>query len=119
MEMMSAVAAQDVTLVPMPIRAEWILAGAPVARGKVTLTSADRRQRAGIWECTAGEFEWNFECDETVRILEGEVRIAQADGTVTTLRAGDMARFPCGTRTRWTVDKLVRKVFFLYSEQPI
>lgn len=114
----SIVCADEMALVAMPIREDWILAGAPLARGKVTLQSADRRQCAGVWECTAGEFHWNFEYDETVRILDGEVRIQHSDGVQVVLRTGDMAHFPRGARTRWKVEKMVRKVFFLFSERP-
>ena len=54
-----------------PINPAWITDGAPVARAAVLTESADGRMRSGIWDCTAGRFEWHFAFDETVQILEG------------------------------------------------
>lgn len=93
-----------------PIEARWITEGAPLARCAVLTESADGRMRSGIWDCTAGRFEWHFDFDETVQILEGEVHV-EANGRLITLTAGSQAYFPFGLRTRWHVPKYVKKAF--------
>lgn len=98
----------------MPVPSHWIREGEPVATATMLTESRDKRYRSGIWECTAGTFEWHFELDEIVHILEGEV-IVTHDGTELHLRPGDVAHFPAGTSTVWHVPERVRK-FFTHRE---
>lgn len=93
-----------------PINPKWVTAGSPMARAAVLTESADGRMRSGIWECTAGRFEWHFEFDETIQILEGEVHV-EANGRTIVLTAGSQAYFPYGLSTRWHVPKYVKKAF--------
>src|SRR3974390_631740 len=83
----------------MPIQSSWILEGTPRARGKVLLQSADRKISSGLWDCSAGRFQWTFTWDESVHVLEGEVTIAQEGGPTVTLKVGDSAHFPVGLKT--------------------
>lgn len=106
-------------LPPMPIEASWIKSGNPTARGKILVQSADRCVSSGLWECTAGEFQWTFTWDEFVHILEGEVTIREEAGASHTLRAGDIAHFPLGLKTHWHVPRYVKKVFTLRTPQPL
>jgi uncharacterized cupin superfamily protein len=99
----------------MPVPSDWILEGEPVARAVTLTESRDRRYRSGVWECTAGTFEWHFALDEIVHILEGEVFIEYEGGERLHLRPGDVAHFPAGTSTRWRVPERVRK-FFTHRE---
>lgn len=107
------------TLPPMPIEPSWILAGAPEARGKILVQSADQCLSSGLWECTAGEFRWTFAWDEFVYILEGEVSIQEEGGQTHTLGPGDIAHFPLGLVTRWTVPRHVKKAFTLRTPEPL
>ncbi|HKU38549.1 MAG TPA: cupin domain-containing protein [Polyangiales bacterium] len=99
----------------MPVPSAWILAGEPVARAITITESRDKRYRSGVWECTAGTFEWHFGVDEIIHILEGEVFVEDGDGRQLHLKPGDVAHFPAGTSTRWHVPQHVRK-FFTHRE---
>lgn len=91
----------------------WIREGKPVFRTVETGRSADSRTATGLWDCTGpGTFEWQFDIDETVHILEGEVRIDYR-GSQFVLRPGDVATFHAGTRAVWRVDKYVKKVWMV------
>lgn len=93
-----------------PINPAWIKEGTPEARAMFLTTSGDSMIRSGIWECTAGKFDWIFAFDEVVQILEGEVHV-EAEGQVRILRAGSTAYFPFGLKTHWHVPKYVKKFF--------
>jgi uncharacterized cupin superfamily protein len=97
-------------LISAPIPPSWILDGGPQARARVLSTSGDGIVESGIWECTAGQFDWEFAFDETVQILEGEVHVTYREHTAI-LAAGASAFFPFGAKTRWSVPKYVRKFF--------
>ena len=121
---MPALAIQSTTLPhtdfgPFPITPEWIIEGTPTARGNVFLQSADKKVSCGGWECTAGKFHWNFAWDEFVHIIEGEVVIQEEGGKTVTLRRGDLAHFPQGMKSVWTVPNYVRKVFTLRTVEPL
>jgi hypothetical protein len=70
-----------------------------------------------VWECTAGQFNWFYDCDETVHIIEGDVIITTETGTVTA-SAGSSFFFPAGSRATWQVNSYVRKVAFLRHTLP-
>lgn len=112
-----AVSAADVVLDSAPIRPEWIVSGAPVARASQLASSVDADSFTCMWDCTAGVFRWQFDCDETVHILEGSVTVRSGE-RLFTLAAGDTAYFPAGTDTLWTVSEYVRKVAFLRLPPP-
>lgn len=106
--------AAETRLEPAPIRADWVLEGRPIARSAELSRSADGMAMTAVWDCTAGAFDWHFGGDETVLILEGEVVV---DG-VRTLRAGDVAFFPAGSRARWKVPVYVKKLAFCRDPVP-
>ena len=103
----------------MPIEPSWIREGEPVARGTVLTQSEDRKVSSGLWSCESGKFEWTFEWDEFVHVLEGEVDITE-DGTdhTVTLGPGDVAHFPLGMKTHWHVRQAVRKFFVIRTPEP-
>lgn len=101
-------------LEPMPVPPDWIREGNPVATATMLTESRDKRYRSGIWECTAGTFDWHFALDEIVHILEGEVIVTYDDKRLH-LKPGDVAHFPAGTSTLWHVPDRVRK-FFTHRE---
>jgi uncharacterized protein len=98
----------------MPVPPDWVRQGAPQASAVTLTESRDKRYRSGVWECTAGVFDWHFALDEIVHILDGEVFI-EYEGTRLHLKPGDVAHFPAGTSTRWHVPSYVRK-FFTHRE---
>lgn len=102
----------EVVLNDAPINPDWIVSGAPHARAGLHSPSIDGRASTHIWDCTAGSFWWTFGDDETVVILEGEVRVTTEHGETRTLHQGDIAYFAGGTRAFWDVDGYVRKIAF-------
>lgn len=103
---------------PAPIPRAWIREGNPVARNKRLAGSSDDMASAYMWDCTAGRFDWLYDTDEVMHVLEGSVIIEDAGGTRRRLQAGDTFLFPAGSRYHWTVADYVRKVAFLHSPLP-
>lgn len=102
----------DVTLVDAPINPDWIVDGSPHARAGLHSPSVDGNASTHIWECTAGTFWWTFHDEETVFILEGQVRVTTPNGETRTLQPGDIAYFAEGTKALWDIDDYVKKIAF-------
>jgi uncharacterized cupin superfamily protein len=101
---------------PSPVPAAWSPEGDPVARSMPLTTSADGCFTSSRWDCTAGRFRVTFACDELVQILEGSVTVD--DGRqAQTLRAGDVAFFPQGLTSTWTIETYVKK-FAIFRSKP-
>ncbi|HEX8757344.1 MAG TPA: cupin domain-containing protein [Steroidobacteraceae bacterium] len=100
---------------PAPIPRAWIREGNPVARNKRLAGSSDDMAGTYMWDCTAGRFDWLYDTDEVIHVLEGSVIIEDTDGTRRRLQAGDTFLFPAGSRYHWTVADYIRKVAFLHS----
>jgi uncharacterized cupin superfamily protein len=63
-----------------------------------------------LWRCDPMSFEYVFHGDESFLVVSGFVRIALAEGGETIeLHAGDVASFPKGTRSTWTVVERIEK----------
>lgn len=99
----------EVLLEPSPIDPTWILEGNPVARCGQWSKSPDTTTTSWVWDCTAGRFNWYFDEDETIYVIEGEVIITAEGQEPRTLRAGHAALFYAGTRSEWHVPHYVRK----------
>jgi uncharacterized cupin superfamily protein len=93
-----------------PIPAEQVIEGAPVARSCDLHSSRQAGVSMNLWDCTAGRFRWHYGSDELVEILEGEVRVTDAEGAQRVLRPGDTAHFPAGTSFVWEVPEYVKKL---------
>lgn len=61
-----------------------------------------------IWEKEVSRFDWVYDSDEECLVLEGEVDVVTADGTVS-IRPGDFVTFKKGLRCVWDVKKPVKK----------
>jgi len=101
-------------LVPSPIPQAWILEGSPTARSKRLAVSTDQLAAAWMWDCTAGRFNWFYDDDEVVHVLEGSVTVKDAAGVQRRLQAGDTFLFPAGSWYQWTVPDYVRRIAFLH-----
>ena len=99
---------------PAPIPRTWILDGNPVARKKRLAGSSDRLATTLMWDCTAGRFNWFYDEDEVIHVLEGSVLIEDPAGARQRLQAGDTFLFPAGSQYLWTVSNYIRKIAFLY-----
>ena len=111
-------ALDDMPMEPAPIEPSWIISGNPVARVGLHSRSGDDAATTAMWDCTAGEFRWYFDWDETVIILEGEVHVTAQDGSQRTLRQGDIAYFAGKTWATWRIDNYVRKIAFCRKRFP-
>jgi uncharacterized cupin superfamily protein len=104
-------------LADAPLRPGTVLAGAPRARSVALGASPDGLLSYGLWDCTSGAFRWHFRSDEIVHILEGEVTVrVDPDGAPRVLGVGDVAYFPRGMVTIWTIDRYVKKLAVYRSE---
>jgi uncharacterized cupin superfamily protein len=108
----------EVPLTPAPIERSWIRSGNPQARNTVLSCSVDGTAMTIIWDCTAGEFEWHYDVDETVYFLEGEVTICDRHSAPKTFKAGDVLYLPRGAICDWHVKRYVRKLAIWRRPQP-
>ncbi|GAB7545876.1 cupin domain-containing protein [Cupriavidus sp. 8B] len=109
----------DLPMQNCPIEPTWIRTGAPQSRAAQHSRAIDGLASTNVWECTGGTFEWYYGWEETVLILEGQVRVTSASGRVHVLRAGDIGYFPANTTWFWEVDGYVRKVAFCRKQVPV
>jgi uncharacterized protein len=92
-----------------PIPTQWILSGAPEARGTKLTTSSDHTSSVVVWECTPGSFRWQYHQDETALITSGEALITFEGGSECHLRPGDLVFFPAGSSCIWRITAQIRK----------
>jgi uncharacterized protein len=111
------ISSTEIVLDAAPINQDWILQGSPVARNRVIFKSRDGNAWTMVWDCTAGKFNWNYDCDETVHIIDGRVLLTMGPETCE-LHPGDAVFFPAGSRAIWQVDDYVRKIAFLRQSLP-
>ncbi|MCP3471987.1 cupin domain-containing protein [Bradyrhizobium sp. CCGUVB1N3] len=108
----------DVDLKPSPIEPSWIIEGNPEARSHLLSTSACGTAMTLIWSCTEGKFNWYYDLDETIMILEGSM-VLESDGmTPKRYGVGDVVFFREGAHAKWHVEKFVKKVAFLRQTNP-
>ena len=108
----------DVTLSPRPIEPSWITEGNPVAQWHVLSRSADGLASTMVWECSEGRFNWYYDFDETVLILDGSI-VLESDGMPPTrYTKGDVIFFKDGAHAKWHVEGRVRKLAFCRKTQP-
>jgi uncharacterized cupin superfamily protein len=117
-EMISFFNGVNVDMAPCPVNPAWVIEGAPVARNFVLSRSTDGSACTLLWDCTKGVFNWHYDIDETVYVLEGSVEVRDDNGIVHRLGPGDHALFRAGSHAVWTVDNYVRKVAFCRSPVP-
>jgi len=118
MESVIKLAVGQLALNPSPIHPEWVIEGNPIARNKVLSSSADGTASTLIWDCTAGRFNWFYDVDETIYVIEGGVVIRDAGGAARRLSAGDTIFFPAGARAEWHVEDYIRKIAFCRAPLP-
>ena len=108
-----------VKLTPRPIEPSWIIEGKPDARWCVLSQSADGLASTMVWECSAGKFNWYYDFDETVLILEGSIVLESDTMPSKRYAAGDVIFFKDGAHARWHIEDRVRKLAFCRKTQPI
>jgi uncharacterized cupin superfamily protein len=108
-----------VNLTPRPIEPSWIIEGNPRAEWCVLSKSADGLASTMVWECSEGKFNWYYDFDETILILEGSIVLESDAMPPTRYGAGDVVFFKDGAHARWHVEGHVRKLAFCRKTQPV
>ena len=109
----------DVDLEPSPIEPSWIIDGNPEARSHRLSVSADGAATTVIWSCTEGKFNWYYDVDETIMILEGSIVLESERMPPKRYGVGDVIFFRRGAHAKWHVEGYVKKVAFLRRTNPI
>jgi len=106
-------------LKPSPIEPSWIIEGNPEANSCVLSISADGAACTLIWSCTEGKFNWYYDSDETIVILEGSI-VLESDGMPPKrYGVGDVIFFRDGAHAKWHVERHVKKVAFFRNPNPL
>jgi uncharacterized cupin superfamily protein len=108
-----------VGLTPRPIEPSWIIEGHPEARSCLLSQSADGLASTMVWECSEGRFNWYYDFDETILILEGSIVLEGDAMPATRYVAGDVIFFRDGAHARWHVEGRVKKLAFCRKTQPV
>jgi uncharacterized protein len=108
-----------VDLTPRPIEPSWVIEGHPEARSCVLSQSADGLASTIVWECSEGRFNWYYDFDETILILEGSIVLESDTMPTTRYVAGDVIFFRDGAHARWHVEGRVKKLAFCRKTQPV
>jgi uncharacterized cupin superfamily protein len=106
-------------LEPSPIEPSWIIEGNPVAQASVLSKSKDGQAWTVVWQCSKGRFDWYYDIDETILILEGSVVLESDAMPPTHYSPGDVIFFRDGAHVKWHVESHVRKLAFCRKAQPI
>ena len=100
-------------LAPSPIEPSWIIEGNPEARSRLLSESICKTAKTLIWSCTEGKFNWYYDLDETIVILEGSIVLESEGMPPKRYGVGDVIVFRRGAHAKWHVQGYVRKVAFL------
>jgi hypothetical protein len=109
----------DVELKPSPIEPSWIIEGNPVAKNAIISQSSDRTATTIVWQCSGGKFNWYYDFDETICILEGSIVLESEELPPKRYGPGDVVFFKCGAHARWHVEGHVRKIAFCRRPAPV
>ena len=109
----------NVKLSPAHIEPSWIIDGNPQANACLLSKSADRSAWTVVWECTKGRFNWYYNLDETILILEGTIVLESDILPPTRYGVGSVILFRKGSHARWYVEDYVKKLAFCRKTQPL
>jgi uncharacterized cupin superfamily protein len=108
-----------VDLAPRPIEPSWVIEGKPEARSCALSQSADGLASTMVWQCTDGKFNWFYDFDETILILEGSIVLENDAMRPTRYGPGDVVFFRDGAHAKWHVEGHVKKLAFCRKTQPV
>jgi len=112
------VGSSKTSLSASPIEPSWIIEGNPIAQNALLSRSADGLASTIIWQCSEGKFDWHYDLDETILILEGSVVLESDSMGPTRFGPGDVVFFKDGAHAKWHVEGYVRKLAFCRRTQP-
>ena len=75
---------------------------------KPTEDEIDRCKNWPIWTCDPSTFDWSYTQKETCLVIEGQVTVTDANGSVT-FGPGDLVEFPQDLDCVWNVQEAVKK----------
>jgi len=113
------IAKTTIDLAPRPIEPSWIIEGKPESSSCVLSKSADGLAFTMVWHCTEGKFNWYYDFDETILILEGGMVLESDTMPPTRYGPGDVIFFRDGAHARWHVESHVKKLAFCRKTQPV
>jgi uncharacterized protein len=108
-----------VELTLRPIEPSWILEGKPTASACTLSQSADGTATTIVWHCTEGKFNWYYDFDETILILEGSIVLENETMRPMRYGPGDVIFFKNGAHAKWHVEGHVKKLAFCRKAQPV
>ena len=106
-------------LKPSPIEPSWIIEGNPIAQSSLISKSADGLAWTVVWQCSEGKFNWYYNVNETLLILEGSIVLESDTMPPTRYGPGDTIFFRNGAHARWHVEGRVRKLAFCRRPPPV
>jgi hypothetical protein len=71
-----------------------------------------------IWSCTEGKFNWYYDVDETLMILDGSIVLESKESGPKRYIAGDVILFREGAHAIWLVEESVKKIAFFRRTTP-
>ncbi|WP_315753647.1 cupin domain-containing protein [Bradyrhizobium sp. SZCCHNRI2007] len=107
-----------VDLAPAPIEPSWIIEGSPTATSCTIARSSDGLGSTIVWHCTEGKFNWYYDFDETILILEGAIVLESEGMPAKRYGPGDVIFFRDGAHAKWHVQGHVKKLAFCLKTQP-
>ncbi|WP_315734852.1 MULTISPECIES: cupin domain-containing protein [unclassified Bradyrhizobium] len=107
-----------VDLAPAPIEPSWIIEGSPTATSCTIARSSDGLGSTIVWHCTEGKFNWYYDFDETILILEGAIVLESEGMPAKRYGPGDVIFFRDGAHAKWHVEGHVKKLAFCLKTQP-
>lgn len=78
-----------------------------------TESSGDGVLYTGMFTAQPSTFRYHFSGDESFHLLDGDLDIAVDGGETVTLAPGDIASFPKGATSTWTLRAPLRKFFVI------
>jgi uncharacterized protein len=108
----------NVELKPAPIEPSWIIEGDPRATSCLVSSSSDGLGCTLVWHCTEGKFNWYYDFDETILILEGSIVLESDDMAPKRYGPGDVIFFRDGAHAKWHVEGQVKKLAYCLKTQP-
>ncbi|MGI9387563.1 MAG: cupin domain-containing protein, partial [Methyloligellaceae bacterium] len=100
-----------------PIDPAGLESGTPVQRGHIYHEDETHGYLAGVWDCTPMSEKFGpYTVHEFMFLLEGSVIMVAADGSETTVRAGESFIIPKGLPCQWKQTEYVRKYFMIFED---
>jgi len=108
----------SVELTSAPIEPSWIIEGDPQATSCLVSRSSDGLCSTIVWQCTEGKFDWYYDFEETILILEGSIVLESEGLPSRRYGQGDVIVFKNGAHAKWHVEGHVKKLAYCQKTQP-